>query len=101
MRIPPDYEAVLDVLADATVATDEGGLILFVNRAGTALLGWPREDLVGAPISRIMPDRMRAAHEAGLRRYATTHVPRIFGRPVRLPALRRDGTEIDIELTLT
>jgi PAS domain S-box-containing protein len=100
MGIPPSYAAVLDVLADATIATDETGRILFINRAGAALLGWPAEELVGASLTTIMPARMRAAHEAGLRRFLTTHVPRILGRPVRLPALRRDGVEIDIELAL-
>jgi PAS domain S-box-containing protein len=100
----PDLEstafAAFDVLPDAIIAADEQGTIAFANRAAARLLGWPADELRGRQLTVIMPLRMHVAHEAGLRRYATTHHPRIMGRPIRVPALRRDGTELDVELTL-
>ncbi|HJZ88828.1 MAG TPA: GAF domain-containing protein, partial [Polyangia bacterium] len=48
----------------------------------------------------LMPERVRPAHEAGFARYRRTHEPHLIGRPVRLPARRYDGSEIDIELVL-
>src|SRR5262249_19521631 len=92
--------AAFDLLSDAVIATDVHGRISFVNRAAAALLGWLPEELRGRPLTTIMPSRMHVAHEAGFRRYMTTHHPRIMGRSIRLPALRRDGTEVDVELTL-
>jgi PAS domain S-box-containing protein len=89
-----------DVLPDAVIAADEEGTIWFVNRAATRLLGWTSEELRGRKLNTLMPPRMQVAHEAGLRRYSSTHHPRIMGRPIRVPALRRDGTEVDVELTL-
>jgi PAS domain S-box-containing protein len=100
----PDLEsgclAAFDVLPDAVIAADEQGTIAFVNRAAARLLGWPAQELCGRRLTTIMPARMHVAHEAGIRRYAATHHPRIMGRPIRVPALRRDGTEVDVELTL-
>jgi PAS domain S-box-containing protein len=100
----PDLEsgclAAFDVLPDAVIAADEQGTIAFVNRAASRLLGWPAEELCGRKLTTIMPARMHVAHEAGIRRYTATHHPRIMGRPIRVPALRRDGTEVDVELTL-
>jgi PAS domain S-box-containing protein len=94
------YLGTFDLLPDAVIAADEHGTISFANVAATRLLGWTTDELVGQPLTKIMPPRMHAAHEAGLRRYTSTHHSRIMGRPIRVPALRRDGTEVDIELTL-
>jgi PAS domain S-box-containing protein len=90
----------LDLLPDAVVAADEKGKIAFINRAATRLLGWQPGELRGRPLTTIMPPRTHVVHEAGFRRYVTTHHPRIMGHPIRVPALRRDGTELDLELTL-
>jgi PAS domain S-box-containing protein len=92
--------AAFDLLPDAVIAADERGKISFVNRAATRLLGWRAEELCGRPLTAIMPARMHVIHEAGFGRYVTTHHPRIMGHPIRVPALRRDGSELDIELTL-
>src|SRR5205823_1399541 len=82
-------------------ASDGRGLILYVNRAAERLLGWTARDLVGRPLTTIMPPRLRPAHEAGFRRFLTTGESRIIGRPIHVPALHREGGEIDVELTLS
>jgi PAS domain S-box-containing protein len=92
--------STFDLLPDAIIAAAPDGLIAFANAAAARLLGWSADELRGKPLTIIMPPRMRAAHEAGLRRYTATHHSRIIGRPIRVPALRRDGSEVDIELTL-
>jgi PAS domain S-box-containing protein len=100
VRAESDYLGTFDLLPDAVIAADEHGTISFANAATARLLGWTTDELRGQPLTKIMPPRMHAAHEAGLRRYMATHHSRIMGRPIRVPALRRDGTEVDVELTL-
>jgi PAS domain S-box-containing protein len=95
-----EYLRAFDWLPDAVIAADEQGSIAFVNQAAARLLGWTADELRGRPLTTIMPKRMHGAHEAGLRRYAATHHSRIMGRPIRVSALRRDGAEVDVELTL-
>ncbi len=96
-----DYRLVLDSFSDAVVASDGSDRISYVNAAAERLLGWKREELLGKPLTTLMPPRMHVAHEAGFHRFIETHRARIIGKPVRVPALHRDGTELDIELTLT
>lgn len=96
-----DYAPALDVLADAVIGSDDSDRVVYVNPAAERLLGWTRAELVGQPLTVLMPERMRPLHEAGFRHYMTTGKTRIMGVPVRVSALRKDGSEIDVELTLS
>jgi PAS domain S-box-containing protein len=96
-----EFPSILDVLRDAVLATDDGGRIKYANAAAGRLLGWPAAELIGAPLTAIMPERLRSAHEIGFRRYMVVHQSRIIGRPIRVPARLRDGAEIEVELTLS
>lgn len=101
-------EAVLDLarllarLGDAVVVSDAGMRVRYANDAVRRLLGWEPAALAGGSLLEIIPPRLRAAHQAGFERYLATRVPHLLGGPpVRVPALRADGGEVDVELTLT
>ena len=96
-----DYRLVLDSFSDAVVASDESNRITYVNAATLKLLGWTREELIGQSLTLLMPMRMRAGHQTGFERFIHSHSSRIIGRPIRVPALHKDGFELDIELTLS
>jgi PAS domain S-box-containing protein len=97
-----DYREALYSLGDGIVAADTTNNIVYVNKAAEQLLGWPDGSLVGQPLTVIQPRRLRNVHLEGFHRYLRTREPRLLaGATVRVPALRRDGTEIDIELTLS
>ena len=49
----------------------------------------------------IMPERLRPAHNAGMERFAETGKAKVMGRRIEIDALRRDGTEFPIELSIT
>ncbi len=93
--------SVLDAFADGIVAADVGQRIVYVNGAAARLLGWGASELVGQPLTRIMPPRLHVAHETGFHRYLATRVPHLIGKPVRVPALRRDGREVEVELNIS
>ena len=77
------------------------GIIVHCNPSAAKLLGWPADELRGLSLTSIMPDRMRHAHTHGLARYVATGAARVMGKPVRVPALHRDGSELDIELNIS
>lgn len=95
-----DFRTILSALADAVVAADQSGRIVYVNAAAETLLGWPAGELIGQPLIALVPPRLRDAHQAGFSRYLTTRVPRIMGSPIRVAALRRDGGEVEVDLVL-
>lgn len=92
---------VLDSLSDAIVVGDLGDRIVHINPAAERLLGWTSAELEGRPLTLLMPERMHVQHTEGVRRFAATRTAKIMGKAVRVPALRKDGSEIDIELTLS
>ena len=96
-----DYRQVLDGFSDAVIVSDETDRVIYANRAVERLLGWPVAELIGQPLVVLMPERFHAPHLEGFRRFVTTGKGRILGRPVHLAALHRDGTEVEVELTLS
>ena len=97
-----DSLALLDGMVDAVVLATAAGVITYVNPAAAELLGSDAVDVVGMPLTIIIPERLRELHAAGFRRFVESRQPRLVGgAPVRLPVLRADGTEVDIDLALS
>ena len=97
-----DSQRLLAGLADAVVVADESNRIVYVNASAEKLLGWPPGELVGRPLVTIVPEPLKDAHRAGFARYLATREGRLVGgRPAQVPALRADGREVTVELTLT
>lgn len=95
-----DYQHALDTLADPVIAADASQYIVYANRATGQLLGWEPSELVGQPLVTIVPPRLRATHVAAFDSFVRTGQPRVMGHPIRVPALTRDGSEVDIELSI-
>lgn len=101
-EIDIDSRELLDGLVDAVVIADVSATIVYANPSVGPLLGSPSNDLIGLPISSIVPERYRDQHARGFARFLQEGDPRLIGgAPVRLPVLRSDGDEVDIELSLS
>jgi len=95
------HSAVLDAASDAIVTMDHDGRIVDFNGAAEQTFGYLRADAVGRTVSELLvPPRLRSAHDHGFRRHLATGQATVLGHPVRLAALRADGTEFDAELTI-
>jgi PAS domain S-box-containing protein len=91
-------------ICDAVVVGDaENGTIVLWNPAAAAIFGYTAEEIVGRPLELLIPEQLRPAHRAGLRRYAASgRGPAIESqRPLDLPAVCKDGRTIQIEMTLS
>jgi len=94
--------AVLEHALDAVVGMDVHGLITDWNMGAEMLFGWSRSEAIGRRMSEtIVPERYRPAHEAGLRRFLATGEGPILNRRIEIQGLRRDGSEVAVELTVT
>lgn len=85
----------------AILAIDYDGDIAYANPAMLSIFGYEREDMIGHPVAMIIPERLRAAHTKGFARAAGGAKLNLGGRTVEVSALRRDGTEFPIEITLS
>ena len=86
--------------AVAQVAADRGNRVLAVSEAAGELLGWSPSELEGHRLVAIIPPRLRDAHVAAFTNQLLGGGDRIIGRPVRLPAMHRNGSEIMLELLI-
>ena len=106
--MPPHEDSTVDALlrkvaettSDAIVCADAAGLITYWNPAAEQLLGYTAAEAVGRSLAFIMPERMRSAHAKGFANVAAGGRRRL-GSQVEVPALRRDGEEVLVELTLS
>lgn len=92
---------IVDGLADAIVTSDGEGRILSFNRAAERLFGWTAAEIVGADVSRLMPESYALRHDQSMRDYMRTRESAILGLGRELPALRRDGSVVPVELSLS
>ena len=93
---------ILDTAYDAIVAMDSNGRIVDWNRQATATFGWSREEALGRILAEtIVPPDNREAHSRGLARFLATGEGPVLNQRIEISALRRDGREFPIELTIT
>lgn len=94
-------DAILRSANDAVICADADGLVVLWNPAAERLLGYREVEMLGQPLTAIIPERFREAHVAGVGRAAAGGEYRVIGRTVELAALRADGTEFPVELSLS
>lgn len=94
--------AVIDGAFDAILTIDTAGLLVEFNPAAERIFGYKKDEVIGKLMSElIIPARYRTAHHAGHQQYAMSGVKHIFNQRIEMVAMRADGSEFPIELTLT
>ncbi len=97
-RAPVDWDATtVHSSSEAVVAGDDGNRIIAASPAAMLLLGWD-DDLIGRRLLALIPPRYRDAHVASFTRQLLTGEATILGREITVPALRRDGAEVEVRL---
>jgi PAS domain S-box-containing protein len=71
-----------------------------VSARAAQLLGWSAAELEGQRLVAIVPPALRDAHVAGFTRQLLGGAQRIGGEGVRVPALRRDGSQVEVDLEI-
>ena len=92
LREEDRYRALVEAATDAIVSADGQGRIVSWNRAAERMFGYPAGEALGRPLTILIPEGLREAHERGLDRFASSGEARIMGRTVELDAVRADGT---------
>ncbi|MBA2443323.1 MAG: PAS domain S-box protein [Rubrobacter sp.] len=93
------YRVVAETASDAIIVIDEGGRISFVNGAAESTFGYSGEEMVGEPLTMLMPEYLRGAHRDSLERYVSTGERHLDWRSIRLPGLHESGREVPLEMS--
>jgi len=82
------------------LVADRSGALVHVSETAAHMLGWEADDLVGRRVTTIIPPAAREAHVDAFTRFQLGAPPRILGETRRVQALRKDGSLIDVDLTI-
>jgi len=94
--------AITDSAQDAILIMGHDGCIRFFNRAAERLFGWSGEEVMGKELHGLLaPVRYRAAYAEAARRFSETGDGAAIGKTLELSALRKDGSEFPIEISLS
>lgn len=91
---------VIGAAPNGMIIVDAQGKIVSTNPACEAIFGYPPQELVGRPIEDLVPPRHRGAHPAVREAFQRQPETRAMGRGRDLFGLRRDGSEIPVEIGL-
>jgi diguanylate cyclase (GGDEF)-like protein/PAS domain S-box-containing protein len=94
------YRTVMDAAFDAIVTITPAGIVRCFNRGAERIFGYGAEDVIGQPVTLLMPERYRELCIAGLHSYLRTGEARVVGGTTELVGLRKDGSEFPIEMSL-
>ena len=94
------FRSLVESATDAIVVADGHGLVVSWNRSASKLFGYADEEVIGQPLTLLMPARYHHAHEQGLARMESTGTGRVMGSVMELHGLRNDGNEFPIELSI-
>jgi two-component system sensor kinase FixL len=94
------FYAIIESAPTAMVMTDNQGMIVLVNAETERLFGYEREEILGEQIEILVPERFRQEHPESRTGFFTSPETRRMGVGRVLSALRKDGTEVPVEIGL-
>jgi diguanylate cyclase (GGDEF)-like protein/PAS domain S-box-containing protein len=93
--------AIIDTALDAFVGVDAAGRITDWNPRAEEIFGWRRDEVLGRTITdTIVPPRQRDVYEHGILGFSAGAGSEVVGKRLRQTALRRDGEEFPVEMTV-
>ena len=94
--------AVIEAALDAIVTIDAEGRVLEFNSAAERTFGYSRTDVLGQNVADlIIPPSLRERYRRGMARYLASGEASILGRTLEVTAMRSNGSEFPVELTLS
>ena len=93
------YRTLTETASDAIITIDADSVIIYVNEAVEALFGYKPAELIGKNLTELMPENLRAQHNAGFSRYLRSGNKRTAWTAVELPGQHKTGAEIPLELS--
>ncbi|WP_272913414.1 PAS domain S-box protein [Desulfomonile tiedjei] len=86
---------------DAIISSNDEDVVIFWNDGARKMFGYREEEILGKPVTTIIPERYRKYHSEGVKRFLETGATSLTGRTMELQGLRKNGQEFPLELSLS
>ncbi len=93
------HRLVIEAASDAVISINEQGTIILANPATKTIFGYDSEELIGKPLTVLMPESMKKLHNAGYSRYLASGERHLNWRGTELTAVRANGEEFPVEVS--
>lgn len=95
------YKNLNDSSNDAIIIADENGIIISWNKIAADIFGYTEAEVAGQNVYIIMPEKYRAEHKAGIKRFLATGKSHLVGSRMEMEGKHKSGREFPIEITLS
>ncbi len=93
---------MIEASVDCVITIDAESTILEFNAAAEQTFGYRRQEVIGTPLMQtIIPPSLRDAHQRGMAALLKGGTSKLLGKRVEMRAMRSDGSEFPVELTVT
>ncbi|MEI7437535.1 MAG: PAS domain S-box protein, partial [bacterium] len=95
-------QSIMATARDGIILLDNDGRISYWNQAAETMLGYTAAEAAGQKLHRfLVPERYRDAGEKGFAHFSMTGSGAVFGKTLELDALKKDGTEVAVEISVS
>ncbi len=94
------FRSIVQTTSNGIISIDTNDNVSTWNNGAAHIFGYTAEEMIGQPLTRIIPERFRQAHKKGLKGAVDTGVSKTLGKTIEISALRKDGSEFFIELSV-
>jgi PAS domain S-box-containing protein len=98
-RSEAKHRLVIETASDAVISIDEKGTIVFANPATKTIFSYDSKDLIGKPLTVLMPESMKKMHVAGYNRYLESGERHLNWHGTEVTARRANGDEFPVEVS--
>ncbi len=95
------FQTIAFAAAAAIIHLNDKGVVSYWNSAAERIFGYTKDEAVGQDIIIVIPEKYRARRRAGLENFFKTGESAILGKHIEVYGLRKDGTEIPLELAVS
>lgn len=96
------FRSIATVALDAIVSMDESGRIYYMNKTGERLFGYTAEEVIGKELHTLLvPDKYHDAYKKGFDIFKATGKGKVIGKIQEFSAIRKDGTEFSVEISVS
>jgi PAS domain S-box-containing protein len=93
------YRILAQTASDVIIKIDSSNTIIFINSAAERVFGYKPAEMIGQPLTMIVPEHLRESHKKGLTRYLQSGRRKLEWEGMEVPALHKDGHIFPLELS--